>query len=141
MKTYASAVWRGGIENGAGTLSTRSGAMVNHAFSLASRMGGRLGTNPEEMIAAAHAISFSMTLAGLLAEAGFIAARMDTTVEVTLTGSSGRFIIGALRLTLEARIPLLEDGAFQALAARAQATCPVANLCRVKALLEATLLG
>ncbi|NKE47117.1 OsmC family peroxiredoxin [Roseomonas frigidaquae] len=141
MRTFATAVWRGGIENGMGSLSMRSGAMVNHPFSAASRDRRGLRTNPEELLAAAHASSFSLTLAALLDDAGFVAARMDTSVEVTLAPASGSFTITALRLTLEARVPHLQDAAFQALASRAQAACPVARLCRVETSLEATLLG
>jgi osmotically inducible protein OsmC len=119
MKTHGSAAWSGGIKDGKGSISTKSGALQAYPYGFASRFEGKPGSNPEELIGAAHAACFTMALSLILGEAGLTAERMETTAEVTLDKVSDGFAITAFRLTLEAKIPGADDARFQELAAKA----------------------
>lgn len=141
MKTHGSAAWRGGIKDGIGALSTKSGALNAYPYGFSSRFEGKPGSNPEELIGAAHAGCFTMALSLILGEAGLTAEQMDTTAEVTLEKQADGFAITAVHLTLKARIPGTDDGAFQALAAKAKAGCPVSKLLKAEITLDATLLS
>lgn len=136
-----SAQWRGGIKDGRGAISTASGALAAHPYGFASRFEGVAGTNPEELIGAAHAGCFTMALSLILGEAQLVAERMDTTARVTLEQVDGGFAITAVHLRLKARIPGADDATFQALAAKAKAGCPVSKLLRTDIRLDATLLA
>lgn len=136
-----SAQWRGGIKDGRGVISTASGALAAHPYGFASRFEGVAGTNPEELIGAAHAGCFTMALSLILGEAQLVAERMDTTARVTLEQVDGGFAITAVHLRLKARIPGADDATFQALAAKAKAGCPVSKLLRTDIRLDATLLA
>lgn len=136
-----SAQWRGGIKDGRGAISTASGALAAHPYGFASRFEGVAGTNPEELIGAAHAGCFTMALSLILGEAQLVAERMDTTARVTLEQVDGGFAITAVHLRLKARIPGADDATFQALAAKAKAGCPVSKLLDTSITLDATLLG
>jgi osmotically inducible protein OsmC len=105
MKTHGSAAWSGGIKDGKGSISTKSGALQAYPYGFASRFEGKPGSNPEELIGAAHAACFTMALSLILGEAGLTAERMETTAEVTLDKVSDGFAITAVHLTLEAKIP------------------------------------
>ncbi len=105
MKKTASAVWQGGLKDGKGTLSTESGALKDNPYGFNTRFEGAPGTNPEELIGAAHAGCFSMALSMMLGEAGLTAERIETRAEVTLDKQSDGFAITAVHLVLRARVP------------------------------------
>ena len=141
MKTYGSAAWSGGIKDGKGAISTHSGALKDYPYGFASRFEGKPGTNPEELIGAAHAGCFTMALSLMLGEAGLTAERMDTRAEVTLDKDGDGFSITAVHLTLQAKIPGADQATFDALTAKAKAGCPVSKLLNARITLEATLLS
>lgn len=139
MKTYGAAAWQGGIKDGKGAISTRSGALKEYPYGFGSRFEGKPGTNPEELIGAAHAGCFTMALSLLLGEAQLTAERMDTRADVTLEKLADGFAITAVDLTLKAKVPGASEAKFQELAAKAKAGCPVSKLLNAKVTLEATL--
>ncbi len=136
-----SAVWSGGLKDGKGAISTQSGALDAHPYGFASRFEGVAGTNPEELIGAAHAGCFTMALSMILGEAGLTADKMETKAVVTLEQADGGFAITAVALTLTASIPGTDDATFQELAAKAKANCPVSKLFKAEITLDATLEG
>ena len=140
MKTHGSAVWSGGIKDGKGAISSHSGALKEYPYGFASRFEGKPGTNPEELIGAAHAGCFTMALSLILGEAGLTAAQMNTKAEVTLDKVDDGFAITAVHLTLEAKIPGADDAKFQELAGKAKAGCPVSKLLNTKITLDARLI-
>ena len=135
-----SAVWTGGLKDGKGAISTQSGALDAHPYGFAMRFEGVPGTNPEELIAAAHASCFTMALSLILGEAGLTAEKMETNAVVTLEQEGG-FAITASKLTLKAKIPGASDEQFQELAGKAKANCPVSKLLNAEINLDAELLG
>ena len=139
MKTHGSAVWQGGLKDGKGAISTRSGALKDYPYGFASRFEGKPGTSPEELIGAAHAGCFTMALALILSEAKLVAERMDTTAEVTLEKVADGFAITAVDLTLKAKVPGADQAKFTEFAAKAKAGCPVSKLLNAKITLTATL--
>ena len=139
MKTQGSAVWSGGIKDGEGAISTHSGALKDYPYGFASRFEGKAGSNPEELIGAAHAACFTMALSLMLSEAGLTAEHMATTAEVTLDKEGEGFAITSSHLTLKAKIPGADDAKFQDLAANAKANCPVSKLLKTQISLQATL--
>lgn len=136
-----SAQWQGGIKDGKGALSTESGALKAYPYGFASRFEGLPGSNPEELLAAAHAGCFTMALSLILGEAKLTAERMETTAQVTLEQVEGGFAITAVRLKLEAKIPGADQATFERLAGMAKAGCPVSKLFKADISLEATLLS
>src|SRR5450631_1694195 len=130
--TFGSAKWQGGIKDGKGAISTKSGALKDYPYGFASRFEGKPGTNPEELIGAAHAGCFTMALSLILGEAHLTADQMDTTAEVTLEKVSDGFAITTVHLTLKAKIPGTDNAKFQELAAKAKAGCPVSKLLNAK---------
>ena len=139
MKTTGSAVWSGGIKDGHGAISTHSGALKDYPYGFASRFEGQAGSNPEELIGAAHAACFTMALSLILGEAGLTAERMQTTAEVSREKDGDGFAVTASHLTLEATIPGADDARFQDLAAKAKAGCPVSKLLKAEITLQARL--
>jgi osmotically inducible protein OsmC len=137
-ENHGSADWSGGIKDGKGSISTKSGALQAYPYGFASRFEGKPGSNPEELIGAAHAACFTMALSLILGEAGLTAERMETTAEVTLDKVSDGFAITAVHLTLEAKIPGADDARFQELAAKAKAGCPVSKLLKADITLDAS---
>jgi lipoyl-dependent peroxiredoxin len=136
-----SAAWQGGLKDGKGTISTESGALKSYPYGFASRFEGQRGSNPEELIAAAHAACFTMALSLILGEAKLTAAQMDTTAKVAIEQVEGGFAITEVHLALKARIPGADQATFEKLAAKAKAGCPVSKLLKAEITLEATLLG
>lgn len=136
-----SAVWSGGLKDGKGAISTQSGALDAHPYGFAMRFEGVPGTNPEELIAAAHASCFTMALSLILGEAGLTAEKMETNAVVTLEQQEGGFAITSSKLTLRATIPGASEEQFQELAAKAKANCPVSKLLTAEISLSAELLG
>jgi osmotically inducible protein OsmC len=141
MSTYGSAVWSGGIKDGKGAISTKSGALKDYPYGFASRFEGKPGTNPEELIGAAHAGCFTMALSLILGEAKLTAEHMETKADVTLEKQSDGFAITAVHLILKAKIPGADDAKFQELANKAKAGCPVSKLLNAKITLDAALVS
>lgn len=139
IKRKGSAVWRGDLESGSGTVSTESGVLQDQKYGFSSRFEDEPGTNPEELIGAAHAGCFTMALSLILSEAGLVADRMETTATVSLEKGDAGFSIPAIHLVLEATIPNTEDAQFQELAAKAKANCPVSKLLDAQITLDARL--
>jgi osmotically inducible protein OsmC len=139
IKRRGSAVWKGGLKDGRGTISTESGALQAYPYGFASRFEGQRGTNPEELLGAAHAGCFTMALSLILGEAKLVAEQMDTSAEVTLEQVEGGFAITAVHLTLKAKIPGATQSTFEELAAKAKAGCPVSKLFKTNITLDAQL--
>lgn len=140
VKRQGSAAWQGGLKDGKGSISTESGALKAYPYGFASRFEGQKGSNPEELIGAAHAACFTMALSLILGEAKLTATQMDTSAEVTLEQVAGGFAITSSKLTLKAKIPGATNATFQELAAKAKAGCPVSKLLKAEITLDATLL-
>ncbi|ABC92445.1 MULTISPECIES: OsmC family protein [Rhizobium] len=123
----ASAHWSGGLKDGKGLISTQSGALTDYPYGFASRFEGIPGTNPEELIGAAHAGCFTMALSLILGEAGFTAEHMETSAKVTLESVEGGFAVTAIHLSLSGRIPGADEATFTELANKAKAGCPISK--------------
>ena len=136
MKRSASAMWNGDRKSGKGTISTDSGVLSSVQYSFGTRFEDGKGTNPEELIAAAHAGCFSMALSAQLGEAGLVAQSIDTTATVTLEKVEGGFAITAVHLDLTAKIPGADQQAFEAAAEKAKAGCPVSKVLNAKITLD-----
>jgi len=142
MIRTGSAVWNGTIKDGSGSLTTPSGVLSSTPYSFKMRFEdetGRSGTNPEELIAAAHAGCFSMALSGQLTKAGFTPESLATSAAVTLEQKDGGFAITKVHLTLEAKVPGISEAQFQELAGAAKAGCPVSKVLNAEITLAATL--
>jgi len=120
-------------------ISTKSGALKDYPYGFASRFEGKPGTNPEELIGAAHAGCFTMALSLILGEAGLTADEMNTQADVTLEKQGDGFAITKVHLTLRAKIPGTDEAKFQELAAKAKAGCPVSKLLKAEITLDAVL--
>jgi osmotically inducible protein OsmC len=141
MKKIASAVWQGGLKDGKGLISTESGVLKDSPYGFRTRFEGQPGTNPEELIGAAHAGCFSMALSMMLEQAGLTAERIETQAEVTLDKVGEGFAITAIALTLQARVPGADDARFQQIANQAKEGCPVSKVLNADISLSATLLS
>ncbi len=139
MKRKASAVWKGGLKDGKGTISTESGVLSDTQYGFKSRFESGAGTNPEELIAAAHAGCFSMALSSQLGEAKLVAESIRTTASVSLEMIGGKFSITAVHLDLAAKIPGASKEAFETAANNAKAGCPVSRVLSAKITLDARL--
>ena len=139
MKKSGSAVWRGGLKDGKGAISTESGALEDHPYGFTARFEGKPGTNPEELIGAAHAGCFTMALSLILGEAGLTAEQMDTKADVTLEKQADGFAITAVHLTLRAKVPGADQAKFAQLADKAKQGCPVSKLLKAEITLDAAL--
>jgi osmotically inducible protein OsmC len=136
MKRSATAMWNGDLKSGKGTISTDSGVLSNSQYSFATRFEQGKGTNPEELIAAAHAGCFSMALSLQLAEAGLVAQSITTKATVTLEKTDAGFAITQSHLDLTARIPGASQQAFEKATDAAKNGCPVSKLLNAKITLE-----
>lgn len=136
-----SAAWSGGIKDGKGAISTESGALKAYPYGFASRFEGLPGSNPEELLGAAHSACFTMALSLILGEAQLTAEQMDTTAKVTLEKVDDGFAITAVHLTLKAKVPGATEATFKELAGKAKAGCPVSKLLNAEITLDATLLA
>ena len=139
MIRKANAVWRGTGKDGEGALTTPSGVLSTTPYSFKTRFESEPGTNPEELIAAAHAGCFTMALAFQLQAAGFTPEELSTEAAVSLDKDGDGFKISASALTLKARVPGLDQAKFQELATSAEKNCPVSKLLNAKITLDATL--
>lgn len=139
IKKKGSAVWKGGLKDGKGTVSTESGVLKEAQYGFNTRFENGPGTNPEELLGAAHAGCFSMALSAQLGEAGMKAESINTTATVSLEKVEGGFAITAVHLDLTAKIPGADKAAFEKAANNAKAGCPVSKLFNAKITLDAKL--
>ena len=139
MKRRASAVWKGGLKDGRGTVSTESGVLSGTPYNFSMRFENQKGTNPEELIAAAHAACFSMALSLFLGEAGMKAESIDTTATVTLEQVEGAFTVTSSDLQTKVTIPNADKAAFQKAAESAKNGCPISRLLKTTITMNATL--
>lgn len=139
MNRSASAVWHGDLKRGHGALATYSGVLSYTPYSFGARFEGERGTNPEELIAAAHAGCFTMALTASLGKEGFAPTRLATQARVSLEQANGAWTITAVHLETEAWIPGIDDAAFQRIAADAKANCPVSRVLNAPITLHAKL--
>jgi osmotically inducible protein OsmC len=141
IQRSGSAAWSGGIKDGKGSISTESGALKAYPYGFASRFQGQAGSNPEELIGAAHAACFTMALSLILGEAKLTAEQMNTSARVTLEQVEGGWSISAVHLTLTAKVPGADQATFEALAAKAKAGCPVSKVLKAEITLDAKLIS
>lgn len=139
MKRKASAHWQGGLKDGKGTVSTDSGVLSNTPYSFSTRFENGTGTNPEELIAAAHAGCFSMALSGQLGNAGIVAESIDTQATLSMEKLETGWTITEVHLDVRAKIPNGDQAAFETAANNAKAGCPVSRLLNAKITMEARL--
>jgi lipoyl-dependent peroxiredoxin len=139
MKRTGSAVWKGGLRDGQGTVSTESGVLSDTPYSFSTRFEDGTGTNPEELLAAAHAGCFSMALSGQLGNAGMTAENISTTATVRLEKTDAGFTITKVHLDVTARIPGADAQAFETAANNAKAGCPVSRLFNAEITMDAKL--
>jgi osmotically inducible protein OsmC len=144
MTRFSKAVWHGDGATGSGELTTQTGVLKNQPYSFKARFGddaGKTGTNPEELIAAAHAGCYTMALSFGLAGAGFKPETLETTAELELKNQDGGFVIAGIHLKLTGKVPGITADKFQELAAAAKVGCPVSKaLAAISITLDATLL-
>ncbi len=141
MQRTGSAVWKGTLKEGQGTVSSESGALKAVQYSFGARFENGVGTNPEELIAAAHAGCFSMALSGQLAFDGITADEIKTTATVTLEKTENGFAITKVHLDCVAKIPGESKAAFDKASAAAKAGCPVSKLLNAEITMDARLAG
>lgn len=139
MKRNASAVWQGDLKAGKGVLTTASTVLKDTPYSFSTRFENGTGTNPEELIAAAHAGCFAMALSAALGNAGFTPDRLAVQAAVTLEQVQGNWTITTVDLTLDAKIPGIDRTKFDGIAADAKANCPVSKVLNAAINLQATL--
>ena len=140
MQRKASAIWHGGLKDGKGSISTDSGVLKNTQYSFSTRFENGIGTNPEELIAAAHSGCFAMALSAMLGEAGFTPERIDVSAEVSLDNvPPAGWTVTASHLVLQAKVPGIDTAKFAEIAGKAKAGCPISRLLNAKVTLAATL--
>ena len=139
MKRNASAVWKGGLKDGKGTISSDSGVLADTQYSFSTRFEDGKGTNPEELIAAAHAGCFSMALSAQLGTMGLTPGEIRTSAAVSLDKVGEGFAITAVHLTVKAKVPGADAAQFQTAANNAKAGCPVSKVLNATITMDATL--
>jgi osmotically inducible protein OsmC len=139
VERQASAVWNGTLKEGNGTMTAPSGVLKDAKYTWAQRFANDPGTNPEELIAAAHAGCFSMAFAGKLTAAGFPPDRIATTASVTLEKTDAGMTVTRSHLSTRARVPGIAAAAFAEAAESARATCPISRLLKAEITLDAAL--
>ena len=141
MKRKANARWQGTAKEGSGTLTTQSGVLNDTPYSFVARFGDGKGTNPEELVAAAHAGCFTMALSFMLNGAGFTADAIDTEANLTMDQVNGAWTVTGIHLTTRARIAKIDATKFAELASNAKATCPISRLLNATITLDAALVS
>ncbi len=139
MKRSASAEWTGGLKDGKGTISTDSKVLSDTQYSFSTRFEEGVGTNPEELIAAAHAGCFSMALSGQLGQAGLTAENIRTVADVRLEKSDAGFAITSVHLEVKAKVPGADQAAFEKAANNAKSGCPVSKVLNAEITMNARL--
>ena len=140
MDRTASAVWHGGLKDGKGTISTQSGVLKDSQYSFGTRFENGIGTNPEELIAAAHAGCFTMALAFGLQAGGYTPTELTTEAAVTLEPEGQGFRISRSALTLRGQVPNLDEATFARMAGDAEKNCPVSKVLNAAITLDAKLI-
>jgi osmotically inducible protein OsmC len=141
MKRFGTTRWNGGLREGKGAVSTESRALDNCPYSFFTRYGETSGTNPEELLGAAHAACFTMSFVRMLGMASFVPEQVDGKSDVVIEKDGDGFSITSVHLTVTAKIPGIDDDTFQSIASKAKAWCPVSKLMNAKIGLEATLVS
>jgi lipoyl-dependent peroxiredoxin len=141
MKRFGSATWSGDLRDGKGSVSTESHALENHPYTFFSRYGEKPGTNPEELLGAAHAACFTMSFVRMLGMAKFVPEHLASKSEVVIEKDGDGFSITSVHLSVAAKIPGIDHETFQSIAAKAKAGCPVSELMTVEIGFEATLIS
>ena len=141
MSTFGTAKWQGGLKDGKGAISTKSGALSDYPYGFASRFEGKPGTNPEELIGAAHAGCFTMATAAALGRAGLTADKLATTANLTLEQVSGNWTITTVDLAMTAKVPGIDAKKFDEIANDAKANCPVSRVLNATITMDARLVG
>jgi len=141
MQRIASAAWSGGLKDGKGTISTQSGVLAETQYSFGTRFENGKGTNPEELIAAAHAGCFTMALSGQLGAAGITPESLETTASVTMEKLEAGFTITKVHLDVAAYIPGVDQAKFDTAAANAKAGCPISRLLKAEITMTAKLVN
>ena len=139
MKRKASARWQGTAKEGSGTLSVQRGVLTDTPYSFVARFGDGKGTNPEELIAAAHAGCFTMALSFMLNGSGFTAEAIDTEATLTMDQANGAWSINSIHLTTRGRVPNIDAAKFAEIAANAKANCPVSRVLNATITMDAKL--
>lgn len=139
IKKKGSAEWQGSLKQGKGTVSTESGALKQNPYGFNTRFEGQAGTNPEELIGAAHASCYSMALSLILGEDNFEPESIKTEATVTLEQDDSGFTISAIHLQTKARIPGIDQAKFDEATNKAKEGCPVSKLFKAEITLDATL--
>ncbi|MGC3981879.1 MAG: OsmC family protein [Steroidobacteraceae bacterium] len=139
MKRKASAVWNGGLKSGKGSISTESTVLSNTQYSFSTRFENGVGTNPEELIAAAHAGCFSMALSAQLEGAGLTASSINTTATVVMEKTDAGFTITNVHLDVKAKVPGATQEQFDTAASSAKAGCPISRVLRAEITMDAKL--
>jgi osmotically inducible protein OsmC len=139
MQRKASAVWRGGLKDGKGTVSASSGVLSNTPYSFTTRFENTPGTNPEELIAAAHAACFSMALSAQLGAANLTPESINTSATLTMDKLDAGWTITTIQLDVNARVPNADEAAFNKAAENAKAGCPVSKVLNAKITMNARL--
>ncbi|HZP24564.1 MAG TPA: OsmC family protein [Terriglobales bacterium] len=141
MQRTASAHWSGGLKDGKGTVSTQSGVLSQTQYSFSTRFENGVGTNPEELIAAAHAGCFSMALSAQLGNAGMTAESIDTKATLTLDKTDAGFTITAVHLEVKVKIPGADKAKFDEAAQGAKKNCPVSRVLNANITMNAELVS
>jgi len=141
IKRKASAQWNGGLKDGKGSISTDSGVLRDTQYSFGTRFENGAGTNPEELIAAAHAGCFSMALSGQLTTAGTPPESINTTATVTMEKTDAGFTVTKVHLDVTARVPGIDQSAFDTAANNAKSGCPISRLLKAEITMDAKLEG
>jgi osmotically inducible protein OsmC len=141
MEKKANVIWNGPIKEGKGLISTESGILKNAPYGFATRFEGQPGTNPEELIAAAHASCFAMATSAALTKGGFPPRRLDVNATVTLQKEGEGWAVTASRLEMVADVPEIEEGPFRTLTEDAKVNCPISKLLKAEITLDAKLEG
>jgi osmotically inducible protein OsmC len=139
MKRKASAVWQGDLKDGKGSISTESGVLKETQYSFSTRFENGIGTNPEELIAAAHAGCFAMAFSAELGRAGIVPESIRTTAAVTLDKTDAGWAVTESHLDMTAKIPGMDQSKFNAIANGAKAGCPISRLLKANITLDAKL--
>jgi osmotically inducible protein OsmC len=141
MKRFGSAAWSGNLHDGKGSVSTESRALDLFRYSYFSRYGDKPGTNPEELLGAAHAACFAMSLVRVLETSHLEAEQLDSKSEVVIDKDGDGFAITSVHLSVIAKIPGIDDATFQSIALQAKSRCPVSKLMNMNISFEARLVA
>ena len=141
MKRFGSTRWTGGLREGKGAVSTESRALQNYPYSFVARYGEEPGTNPEELLGAAHAACFTMSFVRMLELENFVPEQVDSKSDVVIEKDGDGFSITSVHLTVTAEIPGIDRDTFQSIASNAKVWCPVSKLMNTEIGFEATLVS